>query len=190
VQAGGVQLFDYFTGEPTSDFTPLYKETMCPSEPVGPGTGGDTPPSPPGQNAPPHPAGPPGYAPPSANAELPIKTKADCVLSAVGEGLFSWETVVGFGLGARKGFQRGVQVVASKAFVRAAVVAGTVGAIGTFEAGGSGGPVAYLLTRAGENLAVVGGYTIAYGVGGAVGGAATAIVSNARQCFTGVQNAQ
>jgi RHS repeat-associated protein len=60
VLAETVQYRNYFTGEWTSEPIPLYVETMCPTEPVGPGTGGDTPPSPPGQNGPPHPSGPPG----------------------------------------------------------------------------------------------------------------------------------
>jgi RHS repeat-associated protein len=58
VLAETIQYRNYFTGEWTSEPIPLYVETMCPTEPVGPGMGGDTPPSPPGQNAPPHPSGP------------------------------------------------------------------------------------------------------------------------------------
>jgi RHS repeat-associated protein len=44
VLAETVQYRNYTTKEWTSAPIPLYEETMCPSEPVGPGTGGDTPP--------------------------------------------------------------------------------------------------------------------------------------------------
>jgi RHS repeat-associated protein len=52
VLAETVQSRNYLTKEWTSEPIPYYVETMCPSEPVGPGTGGDTPPSSPGQGGP------------------------------------------------------------------------------------------------------------------------------------------
>lgn len=106
-----------------------------------------------------------------------------CLAAAIGNGL-AFGGWTGFVAGARMGLTRGLEVATSQAVVRAAVVVGVIATIGTFEAGGSGGPVSYALTRGGEYLGIVGGYTLAYGLAGAVTGSAIAIAGNIGNCAT------
>jgi RHS repeat-associated protein len=131
----------------------------------------------------------PGAPPPAPGGGAPTgparqaQARNTCVSSAIGNGMV-WGGTTGFVTGARVGFGRGVQVAGSRAFVRTAVVIGAAAAIGTFEVGGSGGPVAFIATRATEYAGVVSAYTLLYGIGGAVSGALLSSADNMRQCFT------
>ena len=116
------------------------------------------------------------------------KEMTSCLGKALGNGIVDGGTTGLIG-GARAGFARGLAIANRRAFVKAALIAGAVGAIGTFEVGGTGGPFAFFATRAIEYATVVAGTTVTYAVGGAALGTLEETLRNGANCLKDVPNA-